>query len=424
MGKFKIIGWIAIFLGKIMDVMYNLLDAIGIHSIGIAIILFTFIIYTLLLPLTYRQQKFSKLSQKMNPELKAIQKKYNGKKDQASQQKMAAEQRELYDKYGISPTGSCLQLFIQIPIIYALYRVVYNIPAYVTKIREVFDPAVSSIMGMSDYKTQFDAVTADMNINLRNIGVTDISISGLEDSEISNRLIDILYKFTTDNWNTILQSDAFSSISSTLSEVHENLSTLTTFLGLNIANTPMGIIKTSWAEHSYGMLIIALLIPIFSALTQLLNFKVMPQNTTSVGGEADQVAQSMKTMNYTMPIFSLVFVFSLPVGIGIYWIAGALIRCLYSVLLNRHFDKMDLNDIIEKNKEKAAKKKEKRAEQYAKMTAAAQTNTRNIKYNEDVSKDKEDALAKANEIKQNAKPGSLAAKANLVKEFNEGKTNK
>ena len=54
---------------------------IGIPNIGLSIIIFTIVIYLCLLPLTYKQQKFSKLQSKMSPELKAIQDKYKGKKD-------------------------------------------------------------------------------------------------------------------------------------------------------------------------------------------------------------------------------------------------------------------------------------------------------------------------------------------------------
>ena len=79
-----ILGPIAKLLGWVMNGVYYLMDQIGIGNVGLSIIIFTIIIYLLLFPLTYKQQKFSKLSQKMQPELNAINKKYQGKKDQAS----------------------------------------------------------------------------------------------------------------------------------------------------------------------------------------------------------------------------------------------------------------------------------------------------------------------------------------------------
>ena len=91
-----ILGPIARVLGWIMNGIFWVLDKIGIPNIGLAIILFTIVIYLLLMPLTIRQQKFSKLSAKMNPELQAIQKKYNGKKDNDSMMAMQQETKEVY----------------------------------------------------------------------------------------------------------------------------------------------------------------------------------------------------------------------------------------------------------------------------------------------------------------------------------------
>ena len=122
-----ILGPIAKFLGWIMNGMYILMEKIGISNVGLSIILFTIVIYMLMFPLTYKQQKFSKLSQKMNPELQAVQKKYKDKKDPTSMQNMQTETQMIYEKYGVSPTGNCVQMLIQFPLLLALYRVFMNV---------------------------------------------------------------------------------------------------------------------------------------------------------------------------------------------------------------------------------------------------------------------------------------------------------
>lgn len=110
-----IIGQVAWLLGKLMDGIFNVLSsAFGIENIGLCIILFTIIIYTFMIPLTIKQQKFSKLSAVMNPELQAIQKKYKNKRDQESMLKMQEEMKMVYDKYGTSQMGGCLQLVIDL----------------------------------------------------------------------------------------------------------------------------------------------------------------------------------------------------------------------------------------------------------------------------------------------------------------------
>ena len=112
------LGPIAKLLGWIMNAIFNLMDSLfGVQNIGLSIILFTVVVYMCMLPLTYKQQKFSKMSAKMNPEIKAVQKKYAGKQDQASMMAMQDETKAVYAKYGVSPSGSCVQLIIQMPII-------------------------------------------------------------------------------------------------------------------------------------------------------------------------------------------------------------------------------------------------------------------------------------------------------------------
>jgi YidC/Oxa1 family membrane protein insertase len=125
------------------------------------------------------------------------------------------------------------------------------------------------------------------------------------------------------------------------------------------------------------MAVLALLIPVISYLTQVLNIKLMPTAATA-GGDNDQMAQQMKMMNRTMPLFSLVMCFTVPVGLGIYWIASAVVRSIQQFFLNKHFDKIDLDDIIAKNQEKAKKKREKMGISENQISNAARMNTRQV----------------------------------------------
>ena len=413
-GNMKIFGYIAILMGKIMNFVYNALSAIGINNIGVSIIVMTILIYTLMLPLTYKQQKFSRLSKKMSPELKALQEKYKNRKDQASQQAMMEEQKEIYAKYGVSPTGSCAQAFLSILILFPLYRVIYNVPAYVTKVKETLQPAVDGIMNTDNYKSVFDGIVSNFGISLRNIGVTSTDISDLSDSDIPNRIIDILYKCSTDNWNAL--NEAFSGLNPSLSDIKSSFDSINNFCLLNITNSPAYTIKHAFADHNYLILFIAVLVPLLAGATQFINYKLMPQQTA---GADDPMTQQMKTMNYTMPLMSVFFAFTLPFGLGIYWITGAVIRSVYQVILNRHFDNVDLDEIIEQNKVKAAKKKEKQGINIQTMNRAATMSTKNIRNSSISESQREEILMEAEKIKKDAVEGSMAKKANMVKEFNE-----
>lgn len=407
------IGPVAKLLGYIMNGIYMFMNSVfHIQNIGLCIIIFTIIMYLILLPLTIKQQKFSKLSAKMQPEIQEIQKKYKGKKDQASMMAMNEETQLVYQKYGISPSGSCIQLLIQLPILLALYRVIYNIPAYVGGIKEYFNPVVEGIMGVQGYQSKMtDFLEA---INLRTVS---LNFEGT-DIQAANSIVDVLYKMPVSAWDTL--KDSFSGLTGVIDTLEVQLAHLNSFLGINIANAPMELIRSGWSAGQYLLVFGAIMVPVLSAVTQLLNIKLMPTPAAATDNGSDTMANSMKTMNYMMPVFSFIMVFSVPVGIGIYWIAGALIRSIQQVVINRYVEKIDLDDLIKKNQEKAKKKREKKGIPENQISSAARMNTRKLSEKATVSTvNKEDTAKNVSEQVRSAKPGSLAAKANLVKEFNE-----
>ena len=147
----SIIGPVARLLGYIMNYIYIFLSQFGIENVALCVVLFTFLVNALMIPFTIKQQKWSRLSTKMNPEMQAIQEKYKDKKDEASMRAQQMELQNLYDKYGTSPTGGCLPMLITFPIMLALYRVIYNIPAYVTSVKNIYSSVAVKIMESDGY---------------------------------------------------------------------------------------------------------------------------------------------------------------------------------------------------------------------------------------------------------------------------------
>ena len=129
-----VIKQIVIFFGWIIEYIYKFFDMIGIANIGLVIIAFTLLIKLCLLPLTIKQQKFSKLTNIMQPELNAIRVKYTGRKDTESMQAMQDEQKAVYAKYGVSQMGGCLQTGIQMPVLIALYGALRQLPLLIDKL--------------------------------------------------------------------------------------------------------------------------------------------------------------------------------------------------------------------------------------------------------------------------------------------------
>ena len=407
-----ILGPIARVLGWIMNWIYVFMtDVCGIENISLKIIIFTIVIYMCLFPITYQQQKFSKLSMKMQPELQKVQKKYQGKKDQVSMQAMQDETQAVYQKYGVSPTGSCVYMLINFPILLALYRVFYNVPAYLGSVKSQFSALVDGIMATSDYQNIMAKFVEEVNLK-----TVRVDFTATDHTVLSNYIVDTLYAMNSSGWE--LLKDKFSGLTDVIVSTQEHISKINNFIGINISDTPLNVIKTSMGNHAYLMVILALLIPVTSYLTQVLNIKLMPQATAN-GGDNDAMAAQMNTMNKIMPLFSLVFCFTVPVGLGIYWIISALVRTIQQICLNKHFEKIDLDDIIKKNQEKAKKKREKMGISENQINQAAKLKTKNISEPAVSSKEKEEILEKAAANRSKAKPGSMSAKANLVKEFNE-----
>lgn len=329
------IDWLAQILGYILSWIYDffaLFTDDHTANIGLCIITFTFVVRMLMLPMTIKQQKFTKLNSVMNPEIQAIQKKYQNKKDQQSQLNMQEEIRAVYDKYGTSPTGSCLQLLIQMPILFAVYRVVNvdNISKYVSAAKDAGEG---------------------------------------------------IYKFL----------------------VYDDIRMAPKDMDLNI--------------------VLIWLIPVLAGLLQFLSVQLSTKmNSVNTDNQDNPMAGSMKMMNWMMPLLSVWMCYSLPAGLGLYWVAGSLIMMLQQVFANLYLKRIDVQDIIEKNKEKAAAKAEKRKAKEGiyreKVLEASKVNTKNISGNSQMSAaEREEKIKKAKEAMNN-KQGSLASKANMVSEYN------
>jgi YidC/Oxa1 family membrane protein insertase len=340
----------------------------------------------------------------MNPEIKAVQKKYAGKQDQASMMAMQEETKAVYAKYGVSPSGSCVQLLIQMPILFALYRVIYSVPAYISSVKEAFMPLVNKLLTMDGAVEYMTEVGATVGITAKKFDFTQ-----------ANTFVDVLNKFQATEWANL--SAKYPELSDLIVNTQSEIDQMNTFLGINIAYSPSNLLKTG----SIALMIGAIAIPVLAALTQWLNTKLMPQPAASENSD-DAMSQSMKQMNLMMPLMSAVFCFTLPSGMGLYWIASALVRSVQQFILNKHFDKIDLDELIAKNLEKVNEKRAKQGLPPQKLNEKA-IRAAQVKPVDEERVAAKKAMTQENIKKatayynENAKPGSLASKANMVKMF-------
>ena len=403
----SILGPIATVLGYVMDILFRFTSSFGVFNVGLCIILFTIVMKTLMIPLTIKQQKTTKLMSVMNPEIQAIQKKYKGKSDQESMQRQNVEIQAVYEKYGTSMTGGCLPLLIQMPILLALYRVIYNIPAYVPSVRVYFDNVVTPLMGQADYAQKLQEIT---NIATACGGKLDKF-----DFTNANRLVDMLYKFSTSQWGEL--QALFPAISDVIGQNAAVVERMNTFLGLNMAEAPGWVPSFAW------------IIPVLAAVSQWFSTKLMSGNQPSTSADAENpMAQSVKTMTTTMPLFSAFICITMPAGLGIYWIATSVVTIIQQLIVNAYMDKVNIDDMIAKNLEKVNKKRAKQGLPPAKVTQNATASLKAIKAEEEKEKVAEEVKKEkiAKQIEEsskyyntNAKPGSLASKAAMVQKYNE-----
>lgn len=389
---------IAQVLGYIFNLLFEALSFLHIGNVAIAIILFTIIVKLCMLPLSIKQQKLAKLNSVMSPEIMAINEKYKDKKnDQNAMMKMQEETKAVYEKYGVSQMGGCVQMLIQMPILLALYQVFRFIPLYITQLKNLFtaflidNGGIMSASGYTDTMKQFGE-----NIDWSNV----------------NTAITEINKFSTENWEAL--RDAFPAFSDIIANSHASLEQMNTFLGINMSQEP-----------GFG-LTLAFLIPVLSGLSQFISVKVAQGNTPV--DDDNPMAASMRMTTYIFPLMSAFIAISVPAGLGLYWIATSVIQTIITVFINRYYDKLGAETIVKKNVEKRNKKRAKKGlppETIAKNATVSTKNVNREKAVKSLEQIKAENEKKVKEIKESAqyyktaKPGSLAEKAGMVAKYNE-----
>lgn len=453
-----IIGWCAKLLGKVMEWLYLFFQkGLSIENIGLCIIVFTLIVKLLMIPLTVKQQKFTKLSTLMNPELQEIQKKYKNKRDNESMIKMNEETQAVYEKYGTSPTGSCLQLLIQMPIMFSLYYIISSVPAYVPQVYSYYEPVSKAVVADYDYykylDTAYDKYVLEKDAKDEYEYIDDMLESFKNASNSEKKVIDNLAKYSTGQWDNLIASyenvDKMVEVLSAVTdkewdemvdgiEDKDEKEDLEEFIKAIKAKDISEYIDSSKVDdikksedkvmeiNEFGpinlsqspsaMMGIALLIPFLSFFTQWLSVQIsMRENKNNNAMQDNPMGSSIKVMNIMLPLMSAFIAYTVPSGLGLYWVCTGVFQIITQVCISAYFKKVDVQDIIAKNVEKMNKKKEKYGIDSSMVASAASTNTKNIQKKTNVS-NKSNTNASDN---KKYKAGSMAAKANMVREYNE-----
>ncbi len=326
-------------LGWILDTLYRLVD-----NYGVAIILFTVLIKAVLLPLDIKQKKSIAKTQKIQPLLMEVQKKYANDKDKLSQETM-----KIYQKYGINPMGGCLPMLLQFPIIIALYWVVKKPIMYMMgigeadtwRIAEAFNQWAAANGGLiPEGLKNIIPVTYEKAMTHNTFGTYEISIA-----QQLFKHPEILQHPYISNWGETVRLIDFD------------------FFGLDLSEIPnfgafLGIFMGRTADVTLSMALLWI-IPILSGLSSFLASKVAmaqqggeKKDKYAVVAEADKkeensTASTMKTMNLMMPLFSAWFAFTLPAAVGLYWIISNVIQIIQQIVVTKYFVTDISDDVLE-----------------------------------------------------------------------------
>ena len=331
--------YIMIALGWILDLFYRFIG-----NYGFAIILFTVFIKLFLLPLDLKQKKSMAKTQKIQPLLMEIQKKYANDKEKQSQETL-----KLYQKYGISPMSGCLPMLIQLPIIFALYWVVRKPIAYMMGVN------AGEIWRIAEAFNAWASANADaLPDALKNIvpltyqkGLGNTNTFGSHEIQIAQLLFkhpEILQHPAITSWDNVLKPINFTFFGMDLSEIHN----LSAFLGIFIG-------RFSNIKKNVALLWI---IPLLSGLSSWLTSRLSAPSTgkkdkkdknlilseeEKAKNKANPSSDTMKSMTAIMPLFSTWFAFTLPAAVGLYWTVSNLIQIMHHLLVSKYL-KSDISD--------------------------------------------------------------------------------
>lgn len=465
--NFFLIRWIANILGFIMNLFYIVIDKFGIGKISICIIVFTIIVKLVMLPINIKQQKTMKLNSVIMPEIQAIQKKYANKKDNDSMMKQQAELNAVYQKYGTSPTGGCLPMLIQFPILLALYAVMACLPNYINEIQDMYNDGVVSYVIGTDESGKLDYHTIHELKDLA--GLNDVLLDESGDENLDKlvtayfgqkgnyedeKIKDAVYNsftsaysnvfgkqdawaiveasfdeaienaqdlkaiseadwkkvedkdlakyadYTEEDWDALISS--YETILDKLDDNHKDIQVSYSFFTIDLSKSPANGVK------------VAIIIPILSALAQLLNMKISMSSQQNTGnGTADSMMSSMKVMSYSMCVVSAIFCYTFPAGLGLYWVISSAVQVVIQLILNKKFANMDTDQIIKQSIEKANRKRAKKGLPPNTISTAAATNTRNYKPQTTETSQNTTGTGSAG----GARKGSISEKANLNKKY-------
>lgn len=312
--------------GYILNFIYEI-----VKNYGLAIILFSILLKVLLLPLTIKQQKTMKVSQKIQGELKQIQEKYKNNPEKLNQETM-----DLYKRENISPFSGCFASIIQLILLLAMFYLVRNPLTYMKK------------MDTNLINTYKDKIVAEMGENSVSTTYPEISVV-----KYINKKIDENKKIKEDNKEeTVIEQEEQGEIVENSEEnkeenveeqeIDKNLYINMNFFGLDLGSIP---------KENYNDIKV-FIIPILYIISSFVSIKLMQvktdksQNVEQKNDEnvnenenenkqEDMSTQMNKSMTWMMPVLAVSVSLIAPLGLALYWLVNNILIIIERIFIDK-----------------------------------------------------------------------------------------
>ena len=278
----------------------------------VAMLVFTLLVRLILFPLSIKNQKSQADRAKLAPRLERIQKKYAQDRN-----KMMQKQQELYDKEGVKMTPGCLPMILQMLVLFSVIAVIYKPLTYVkTVAQEDIDTSISAVVeNLSGEKELKNKPRLEQKGGYYQ-ELYLIKYAAKYGSQIEAKLIAENKKSAQD--------------AAALVDTMQDTAKQFRVLGISLLDVPSDEgIRPNW------LWIIVLASGGSAFLSSLLSMKY---SKASMSEEQQKAAGCTNGMMYMMPLMSLVFSFTVPAGVAVYWTFSNLLAMVQTYVLNQMYN--------------------------------------------------------------------------------------
>ena len=306
------IAFFANLFGYVLNFIYEI-----VKNYGLAIIIFSILVKVLMIPMSIKQQKTMKKSQKIQGKMKEIQFKYKNNPEMLNK-----ATQELYKSENMSPFSGCLSAIVQIILLFAVFYLVRSPLTYMKKVDTSVTDKYSKIIRENDLST--NSAYPEIEI-IRELG----NIRNLKNKNVEEN--------SEDNSEQQEKTDLAEIKDEELDSLYINMD----FLGLNLAQVPTR--SSDWKAY---------IIPILYVLVSIISLRVVnntnkkdkkekpeenkdEKSLTKPEDEFDPMEQMNKNMNMMFPVMYLAVALIAPLGLALYWLMNSLLMIAEKLILNK-----------------------------------------------------------------------------------------